>query len=397
MALYKYKAIDNTGRIAEIMIEGDGPDDALNRLRGRGLLPVENYGEVSNLKQSLFSRDKFNVYMFTNRLAPLLQAHIRLERALAIMANHETHAANKQVILELRKGLHEGKKFSELIRGHGNRFPRLYANLIETGEQTGCMAEVVAELQRFLNESKEQRDFLVTSAIYPVTILLVTSGVIVLMFTVFIPRFSQIFLDMGKKLPLPTEIMLTASRVINFLWPVWILLLIGVIWCVAQIRRGGKAKLIWDRYILKFPVLGSLLKTIEISRFIRTLSILIGNHVPMLDTIRIGSKVIGNTAIAAGFDNLSGEIRAGNRLSAALQHSAYMPGDAIQMLEVGEESGQVGEMLSKVADEQEKQVKLEIKRLLALFEPVVIIILALIILLVVISIFLAVMEMNQIN
>lgn len=397
MALYKYKVIDNIGKIAEIMIEGDGQDDALNRIRSRGMLPVESYGEISNQKQSFFGRDKFNVYMFTNRLAPLLQAHIRLERALAIMANREEHPVNKQVILALRNGLHEGKKFSELIRGHGNRFPRLYANLIETGEQTGCMSLVVSELQRFLNDSKEQRDFLITSAIYPVTILLVTLGVIVLMFTVFIPRFSQIFLDMGKKLPLPTEIMLATSRVINFLWPVWILLLIGIIWFVVQIRRGGRAKAVRDKYILRFPVLGKLLTTIEISRFVRTLSILLGNHVLLLDTIRIGTKVISNSVIAASFDNLSGEVRSGNKLSTALLHSTYMPGEVIQMLEVGEESGQVGEMLVKVADELEKQVKLEIRRLLALFEPAVIIILALLILLVVVSIFLAVMEMNQIN
>ncbi len=396
MALYRFKTLSPSGKTAEELIEADDQNDALNRLRSRGLLPLAVYGEASSQRQGFFSKDKFNVYSFTNRLSPLLRAHIRLERALAIMANREERPANKKVITELRNGLHEGKKFSELIRGHGNRFPRLYANLIETGEQTGCMAEVVAELQRFLNEAKEQRDFLITSSIYPAAILLVTFGVIVLMFTVFIPRFSQIFLDMGKELPLPTAIMLTTSRLINILWPLWLALLGGLIYAVLQIKRGGRLRIWYDKFILRIPILGRLIAAVEISRFVRTLSIMLCNHVQILDALRIGAKVIGNNEISVSFNNLSNEVRAGKRLSAGLGGCQYVAGDIIQMLEVGEESGQVGEMLAQVADEQEKEIKQQIKRLLALFEPAVIIVLALVVLLVVISIFLAVMEMNKI-
>ncbi len=398
MALYRYRATQASGQRTEVTIEGDSPDDALVRLRARGLTPVKFLGEANLSSGFSFRRQKggFNVYSFTDRLVPLLEAQITLERALAIMSESGDEDKNHAVIVALRKGLHEGKKFSELIRSHGDRFPKIYANLVETGEETGCMTEVMSELQRFMTESKEQKDFLITSSIYPATILTITLGVIVLMFAVFIPRFSQIFLDMGKALPLPTQIMLTVSRIFNTAWPVWILLFFGICWLVIRIRRGGKAKIWWDRTALRLPIIGGLFQSIELSRFIRTLSILISNQVHLLNSVTIASRVLENTQLAGSFSNVAADLREGKKLSAALKKSRFMPSEALQVLKVGEESGNVGFMLRRVAEGMEKQTKQQIKRLLALFEPAVIVILAVVVLVVVISIFLAVMEMNNI-
>jgi len=301
------------------------------------------------------------------------------------------------VIESLRKGLHEGKKFSALVRGQEPRFPRIYASLIEAGEETGNMAGAVRELRRFMNETKEQRDFLITSSIYPLTILAVTFGVIVLMFTVFIPRFSQIFLDMGKELPLPTAIMLFVSRMFTLLWPLWLLLIGGAVYAVVLVRRGGRARRRWDTLVLRTPILGKLVATIEIGRMTRTLAIMLESHVALLDSVRIAFKVLGNSVIAESFSGVTTELRAGNPLSKALRHSKYMPDEAVQMIEVGEQSGEVGKMLGEAAGGLENESRQSIKRLLALFEPVVIVVLALVILMVVVSIFLAVMEMNQIK
>ena len=397
MALYKFDAVNRDGKVLEMVIEGDSPDDAVARLRGRGFLPRKAYGEVTAGSEARLSRRGFNATAFTNRLAPLLAAHIPLERALGIMAKRQEGEANRTVIVSLRKGLHEGKKLSELIRGHGGRFPRIYANLIETGEETGCMADMVLELRRHLNATKEQRDFLVTSAIYPATILVVTLLVVILMFTVFIPRFAEIFSDMGKELPLPTAMMLGMSRVFQLTWWLWPLAIAVVIWFFRSVKRGGKIKELWDGKVLKIPLVGHIVTGVEITMFIRTLSILIGNHVKLLGAITISSRVIGNSAIAASLAHLAGDVRSGKRLSVALEKSKYIPDDVILMLEVGEESGDVGAMLGDIADEMESKMKLDIKRLLALFEPAVIIILAAIVLLVVVSIFLAVAEMNAIN
>ncbi|MGE4301842.1 MAG: type II secretion system F family protein [Victivallaceae bacterium] len=397
MALYKYKAIDAAGKTASILIDGDSPDDALSRLRARGLLPLESFGQVGGPSRNPFKRDGFDVYRFTNRLAPLLSAGIRLEKALAVMAGHNADRANQEVIESLRKGLHEGKKFSALVRGQEPRFPKIYASLIEAGEETGNMDGAVRELRRFMAESKEQRDFLITSSIYPLTILAVTFGVIVLMFTVFIPRFSQIFLDMGKELPLPTAIMLFVSRMFTLLWPLWLLLVGGVMYAAVLVRRGGRARRRWDTLVLRTPILGKLVATIEIGRMTRTLAIMLESHVALLDSVRIAFKVLGNSVIAESFSGVATELRAGNPLSKALHHSKYMPDEAVQMIEVGEQSGEVGRMLAEAATGLENESRQGIKRLLALFEPAVIVVLALVILMVVVSIFLAVMEMNQIK
>ncbi len=397
--LFKYKAADNTGKVSEVLIEGDNENDSLSRLRSRGLMPLQCYGAVSAERGTALgiSLDKgFNANEFTNRLVPLLQAHIPLERALGIIADGTERAADKDVVNSLRRGLHEGKKFSELIRGHGDRFPRLYANLAETGEETGCLTEVMVELQRFLNDSKELKDFLITSSIYPFIVLAVTFGVLIMVFTVFIPRFARIFVDMGKALPLPTQLMLDFSRLVTATWWLWPLLIAGAFYFFAQVRKGGKAREFWDKALLKIPLVGGLVQAVEISRFIRTLAILIKNHVHLLETIRIATKVVQNQLIAASLSGLSAELRGGTKLSGALRRSPYIPAVVLQMLQVGEESGTVGEMLDKVAEEQEKQIKIKIKRLLALFEPAVIVFLALTVFVVVISIFLAIMEMNNV-
>ncbi len=394
MPLFKFQVTDAQGKIQEITIDGESPDDAVNRLRNRQLFPVQCYGEV---RVGTFAfRKSFNVYAFTNRLVPLLQAHVPLERALGIIAEGCTKEKEREVVVSLRKGLHEGKRFSELIRSHGERFPRIYANLVETGEESGCLEAVMGNLQHFITDSKEQKDFLITSSIYPGVILTITVGVLILVFGVFIPRFSQIFLEMGKELPVPTQILLSFSRFINTLWPLWLALLLAVVWLGIRIRRGGRERNWWDRQIIKVPILGRLLVTVEISRFIRTLSILISNHVHLLKSVQIAEKVIQNNTIFQTMINVVPELRGGAKLSDTLRHSKFIPLDVIQMLRVGEESGEVGAMLEKVAEELEKAVKVEIKRLLALFEPAVIVLLALVVLIVVISIFLAVIEMNNV-
>ncbi len=396
MPLFKFQVSDEKGKTKELIIDGDSEENAIARIRQRGYLPMQSFGEVSSTGSHWRFRSSFNVYTFTNRLLPLLEAHVTLERALGIIAGSTTKAQEREIIVSLRQGLHEGKKFSELIRDQGTRFPRIYANLIEAGEESGCLPAVVGNLQRFLSESKEQKDFLITSSIYPAVILTITLLVLALVFGVFIPRFAQIFVDMGKELPLPTQILLTFSRIVNVLWPLWLLLALLVVWFIVRVRQGGREREWYDSKILKVPVLGRLLITIEMERFCRTLAILTGNSVHLLKSVQISLKTLQNRTVAQSFDRIVPELRGGTKLSDALAQSPFMSMDVIQMLRVGEESGAVAAMLAKVSDELEKSIKVEIKRLLALFEPVVIVLLALVILVVVVSIFLAIIEMNNI-
>lgn len=401
MSVYKYKAADSTGSIREVLIEGDTEADALNRLRSRGFIPLRCLGLASaggsfTLGRLLGNRG-FNVYDFTDRLVPLLKAHIPLERALEIISEGMTEKNGKPTVVALRRGLHEGKKFSELIRSCEPQFPKLYANLVETGEKTGCLPEVMIELQHFLNDSRELREFIITSSIYPLIVLSITFLVIILLFTVFIPRFANIFVEMGKELPLPTAILMNIGNWTIDLWWLWGIIIVALIVVFSRIHREGPVKNWWDKFILKLPIFGALTNAAEMNRFIKTIAILIKNHVGLLETVDIGKRVIQNNSVRTTFSDLAHELRSGSGLSEALKKSSYMPVEALQMLKVGEESGQMGEMLGEASEELERRMKVKIKRLLALFEPAVILFLASIITLVIISIFMAILEMNEIN
>ncbi|HBC87458.1 MAG TPA: hypothetical protein DCZ94_10925 [Lentisphaeria bacterium] len=398
MPLYKYKVAGTDGKTSEILIEGDSQPDSLSRLRNRGLLPLECYGQADALSQDngwkFWKRDSFDACEFTNRLVPLLKAHIPLERALGIISQGSP-AGTSEIVNELRKGLHEGKKFSAIIRDHGNRFPRIYANLVEAGEETGSLPDIMSELQRFLNDRKDLRNFLITSSIYPLFVMAVIFVVIIVLFTVVIPRFSKIFTDMGRELPFLTKMMLGISDIATGFWWLWIICIGVFCYIVYNIRTGGRMADWWEENILKLPLLGELISMIEISRFIRTLAVLIQNHVHLLSTVQIGINVIVNKQIARTFHGVNSELKGGAKLSAALSKSRFVPKDALQMLAIGEESGNMGGMLNQVAANYEDNLKTRIKRLLALFEPVVILFLALIIMLVILSIFMAILEMQN--
>ncbi|MCF6175293.1 MAG: type II secretion system F family protein [Victivallaceae bacterium] len=398
MGIHKYKISDATGAIREIVIEGDSEADALNRLRRRGLTPLRYLGTTSGESQqaSRFSlRKKFNVYDFTDRLAPLLKAHIPLERALEIIASGITESKEREIVISLRRGLHEGKKFSELIRNSEGGFPRLYANLVETGESTGCLPEIILELQRFMNESRGMKEFIISSSIYPLIILSVSFGVLILIFTVFIPRFSKVFIDMGKELPLSTTILMEIGNWVIALWWIWPLLIISAVILRQRIKHDTVMRYRWDGFVLKLPLLGSMIAATDMNRFIHTTAILLKNHVKLLDTVEIGQRIIQNSYIRKTFNGLNQELRNGVPLSDALKKSPYMPTDAVQMLKVGEESGAMGEMLGEASENLNNRMKVKVQRLLALFEPAIILMLASIITMVVLSIFMAIMEMNE--
>ncbi len=398
MPLYKYRVCDSSGEISELTVEADSKSDSVSRLRVRGVKPLEYIGtsDTDYIRKdfsSIFKSSRFDYYEFTDTLVPLLEAHIPLEVSLGMIAAGSDSDTFKDVVYRIRKGLHEGKKFSDLIRNHGAMFPKIYSNMVEAGEESGALNEVMAELQKFLNDRKELKEFLITSSIYPVIILVVTFGVIALLFTVFIPRFSKLFIDMGKDLPGPTKLLLLVSQTATSLWWLWLIMFIAF---VRSVTRGGVAKLWWDNIMVRMPFTSDLVQTMEISRYFRTLGVLVNNHVPILNSITIASKVIHNIPILKSVSSISAGLRGGAKLSQTLSKSKFVPNSAIQMLHVGEESGKLGEMLDLVAARYEKILKTKIKRLLSLFEPFVILGLSFIILLVVVSIFMAILEMSDI-
>ena len=399
MGLYKYLAAAKGEPPHEMLIEADNEKEALGKLRSRQVTPVRFYGEVSvgGKGRLLFRRSKIDTYDFTRQLAPLLDSFIPLEKALAIIAESAVEPEQRDFVNSLRQGLHEGKKFSELVRSHGSLFPGYYANLIESGEETGCLPEVVGQLYKFMGESKELKDFIISSSIYPLAILSITLIVTVLLFTVFVPRFAKIFEDMGREMPPSMNFLLTVSAFASWAWWVIPCIVVGA-WTGLKKFLGEEAfRYNYSRFLLSLPLFGRIIVDLEMCKYIRTLSILIANHVEIIRTVRISGRIISNPVVAKAFGDISRKLKGGAKLSAALAGNVFVPAGMVPMLRVGEESGTVGEMLSRIANHLENDTRLKIKRLLSLFEPAVIVFLALVVLVVVVSIFVAMMEINSIS
>jgi len=185
------------------------------------------------------------------------------------------------------------------------------------------------------------KEFIITSSIYPAIILLISFGVMILIFTVFIPRFSKIFLGMGKELPLSTAILVNIGNTVISLWWIWPILMLFAAGLAVRIKHNPQTRYRWDAFLLKIPFIGKIIIANEMNRFIHTMSILLKNHVKLLDAVEVGQRIIQNSCIRRSMNNLKQELRNGIPLSTSLSKSSYMPKDAVQMLKVGEESGDI--------------------------------------------------------
>ncbi len=395
MPLFKFKVTDAAGTVSELLIEGENQTDATRRLQRRGLLPLEFLGEGTRSQQnkSLFG-PKLDVVEFTDRLVPLLEANIPLEKALGIVGESQDNPVLQQTVLDLRRGLHEGRKLSDLIRERGREFPQLYAGLVEAGEEAGALPQVMSELRNFLLESRELKSFIISSSIYPAFICVTGIILLAIVMGVIVPKFATALAGAGIKSS-STDFLMALSNILRSYW--WVVFVIAALigYCIYQIRdENGKIRHVYDSLILKVPLAKNLVLYSNISRLCRTMAILMRNGVHLLNTVAIANRVLQNQTIKKSIVGLSGELRQGQKLSTALANSPYIPQLMLRMLAVGEETGSVEVMLERVADRYEADMKGLIKRMLSLFEPMIIVLLGLSVGSVVTIMFMAIMDMQ---
>ncbi|OGV61518.1 MAG: hypothetical protein A3K19_07210 [Lentisphaerae bacterium RIFOXYB12_FULL_65_16] len=397
MSLYRFKTSDSTGSINELLVEGDSQADATRRLQQRGMIPLEFLGEgsLSAPGQGLTGfGQRFDIIDFTDRLVPLIEANIPLERALSIVGEGVDDNLTSRVVADLRRGLHEGKKFSELIRDRGRLFPRLFASVVEAGEEAGALPAVMGELRRFLNDTREFQAYLISALIYPVFVLSASMVVLTILMWVIVPRFAAVLASTGRTLPASTRLLLGASDFCRDFWwclPVGVALLVLFL---LQLRKDGRFRNAYDDTILSVPLVGKMVLLTNLARMSRTMAILMRSGVHLLDTVAIASRVIQNNTLRQSVAGMAGELRQGQRLSHALGHSRFIPPFMLRMLAVGEETGAVETMLDRVADRYESDLKRLVRRTLSLFEPCVIICLGLMVAAVVLAMFFAIMDME---
>ncbi len=396
MPLFKYKVSDAAGKVSEILIEGDSQNDAARRLQRRGMVPLAFLGEGAAARgHQGFLKKGVDVVDFTDRLVPLLEANIPLERALAILGDEPDNPQLQKLVGDLRRGLHEGRRLSDLVKDQGSTFPAVYAGVVEAGEEAGALPQVMGQLRNFMTTAAELKSFIISSSIYPGFIAVAGIAMLGFVLGVIVPKFATSLAGAGIQ-SAATDFLMAVSNFVRSYWWISFILVALLIWMISQIRRTDTGlRRWWDSLTVKLPIFGKLVLYSNLSRFARTMAILMRSGVPLLNTVSIANRVIQNLTMRGSLDEVAGELRQGQKISGALSKSNYIPSMMLRMISVGEETGNVEEMLDRVADRYENDLKKSIKRLLSLFEPLIIVFLGLGIGLVVLLMFTAIMDMQH--
>jgi general secretion pathway protein F len=301
----------------------------------------------------------------------------------------------KQTVSEIRDQVREGGSLSDSLDAQHGSFSRLFVNMVRAGEIGGSLDTTLERLADYLERSKDLKDSVISAMVYPIMLMLLAGGSLVLLLVYVIPQFTPIFEELGGDLPLITKIVLAAGGILqNFWWGLIGLTVIAVILFKRMLANPEK-RLQWDTRVLSMRWVGDLVAKMEIARLSRTLGTLLTNGVPLLSGLSIARNVMTNSLLRQSVEATTQEVKTGGGLAHSLAESGQFPRLALQMVSVGEETGQLDVMLMKVADTYDKEVRYTIDRLLAVFTPVITMLMAVMIGTIVMSVLMAIMGINE--
>ena len=394
MAIYSYRATTLKGEILEGAIEAADQKAALERLKVSGLIPLK----ISTASEGFRSRwslrsAKGDLLTFTTELSVLLNAGLPLDRSLNILAEILEKPETRAIVQAILKSIREGSSFSDALQRHPKMFSRLYVNMVRAGESGGVLDAVLEKLNDFLETTKELRDSVLSSMIYPLILLGTGGASILLLLTYVLPKFSVIFAELGGAMPLPTQVLLAFSQGLKEYW--WLMIVVPVALGILFKKNidSPAGRLRWDRF--KLRILKDLITQLETARFCRTLGTLLKSGVPLLQALNNAKEVIGNRVIAEAIDRLSKGVKEGRGISVPLAEAKVLPPLALSMVKVGEETGQLDTMLMKVAATYEKSLRVAVKRFISFIEPALILAMGLVIGFIVLSMLVAIFSITD--
>jgi len=298
---------------------------------------------------------------------------------------------------DLLKSVRGGASFGDALAKHHPRpFSRLYINMVRAGEKGGVLEATLRRLAEFLEAAQEFKEALVSALIYPAFLITVGGGAIVFLLTFVIPRFAQIFEELHQEVPLPTQILLTLSNVLVQYWWALALAVAAAVLGSRIVLATPAGRLMWDRAALRLPLVGDVLRKAEVARFCRTLGTLLKSGVPVLGALAVVKEIVSNRLLALAVERLGDGVKRGAGLSAPMGESGVFPPLALHMVRVGEETGRLEEMLLKVSDTFEAEVRTALKRIISLLGPAIVLVMAVMVALIVVAMALAIFSINEI-
>lgn len=406
MPTFAYRAADRQGQTIDGVMEAPDARGVVERLQRDSYFPIQVKPQTEE-RRSAFSLTlpalgrrritRVEVLTLFQQLATLIEAGLPVDRALVILEDLAPTPRLRAIVSDLLKSIRGGNSLAEAMAKHQPRpFSRLAVNMVRAGEKGGVLEATLKRLAELLEETQEFKETLVSALIYPILLTLAGTGAVVFLLTFVIPRFVDIFRDLGQQLPLVTQILLTASTGFQqYWWAISLAILIVVltirVWLSTE---TGRAR--WDRIVLRLPLVGEVVLKSETARFARVLGTLLKSGVPVLTALGVVRELTSNQTIARAIERVSEGVRRGAGIAVPLREAQAFPAMAVHMVRVGEETGRLEDMLVKVANDFESEVRRLVKRLMSLLEPAIILIMGLVVGFIVVALLMAIFSLTEV-
>ncbi len=416
MPVFEYKGLNQAGKSIRGMLEAESPKTLRSQLRKDGVFLTEVLGQSdggrptvrkAGSNAAVASRDiqlhklgrgrisTDDIAITTRQLATLLGAGVTLVESLTALVDQVEKERLKRIISDVKQRVNEGSSLADALAVHQKVFGSLYVNMIRSGEQSGALDAVLVRLADFTENQARLRQKVIGTMIYPAIMVVVGAGILSLMMVFVVPKVTKIFETMKATLPLSTRILIGTSNFLQNWWFIVLPLVALTVFILVSYFRSPKGRPVWDRFALRAPIFGSMVRLLAISRFARTLATLLKSGVPLLAAMDIVKAVMTNQVLAEVVEQARDAIREGESIAAPLKRSGQFPPLVYHMISIGERSGQLEDMLLSVADSYENQVNMRIGALTSLIEPLLIVTMGAAIAFVALSILLPILQVNS--
>jgi type IV pilus assembly protein PilC len=414
MPLFAYSAVDAQGKTHQGTLEANSASDAAAAIKKKGQFPT-NISETTAAAAGKATGKGFSfkfslgggggtgkvpgktLTVFTRQLSTLISAGLPLLRSLRTLGKQEKDANLKKIMLGLSESVEGGTTFSEALSQHPKAFNKLYVNMVKAGELGGVLEIVLTRLAEFAEKSQRIKGKVTSAMVYPLVVLTIAVGIVTFLMLFIVPKFEAIFKDMlgGRPLPFITQMIMDLSRFIqgNFIL-IAVVIIAGVFAARFSMKMPGVAAAV-DNYKLKIPLFGDMLTKTSVARFSRTLGTLVSSGVPILQALNITRDTAGNLRVSKAVESIHDNVKEGESMVTPMEASGIFPPMVVSMVQVGEETGQLPDMLTKVADVFEEEVDNAVSGLTSLLEPVMIVLLALVVGTIVVALFLPLITIIQ--
>ena len=415
MPLFAYTAVDAQGKTHQGTLEANNASDAAAAVKKKGQFPT-NIAETTADASGKGKKKGFSLSfsmggggggtgkvpakvltIFTRQLSTLISAGLPLLRSLRTLGKQEKNPNLKKIMTGLAESVEGGTTFSEALSQHPKAFNKLYVNMVKAGELGGVLEVVLTRLAEFAEKSQRIKGKVTSAMVYPLVVLTIAVGIVTFLMLFIVPKFEAIFKDMlgGRPLPFITQAVMDLSR---FIQGNFILIAIGITVLVFALRFSMKLPGVaaaLDTYTLKIPLFGDMLTKTSVARFSRTLGTLVSSGVPILQALQITRDTAGNLRVSSAVENIHDNVKEGESMVSPMEASGIFPPMVVSMVQVGEETGQLPDMLTKVADVFEEEVDNAVAGLTSMLEPVMIVMLALVVGTIVVALFLPLITIIQ--